>query len=159
MVDHEVRTKLTPQSKKSLPCTSERCYQRNNIVAVPIYDNNQATYESRVYPSKFSFRHAWRSPWLIPPSDLRSFCTQLFYLFIYLIFFFHGTNLLRHISQQSSLPPRLLSTLSSKYARIVLQTEEICENTRKMNSLEASCLQRTPKALSGKWIKLTSKKP
>ena len=67
-------------------------------------------------------------------------------------FLFHDTNLLRHISQQSSLPPMLLSTLSSKYARIVLQTEKICVIT------QASWLQGTSKASSGKWIKLTSRK-
>ena len=78
-------------------------------------------------------------------------------LFVY-FFLFHDTNLLRHISQQSSLPPMLLSTLSSKYARIVLQTEEVCVKTKKMKSLVASCLQRTPKAYSGKWIKSTSRK-
>lgn len=63
-------------------------------------------------------------------------------LFVY-FFLFYDTNLLRHISQQSSLPPMLLSTLSSKYARIVLQIEEICVNTRKMKSLVASCLENT----------------
>ena len=72
-------------------------------------------------------------------------------LFVY-FFLFHDTNLLRHISQQSSLPPMLLSTLSSKYARIVLQTEKICVIT------QASWLQGTSKASSGKWIKLTSRK-
>ena len=107
---------------------------------VTIYGDNQVTYESRVYYTKFSFRHARMAPWLIRPSDLRRFVPSFLfiYLFIFIFIFFHDTNRLRHISQQSSLPPRLLSTLSSKYARIVLQTEEICYNTRRIRSLVAS---------------------
>ena len=100
---------------------------------VTIYGDNQVTYESRVYHTKFSFRHAWMAPWLIRPSDLRRFVPSFLfiYLFIFIFIFFmiqtdcdiyHSSHLYHQGSYQ--LCPQ--STLESfcKQRRSVITQEE-----------------------------------